>query len=93
MTTIGIRELRQHASRYIDLVKAGESVEVTERGKPVARLVPVKDGRSRLQQLIDEGLATPAAGDTPLWDIEPLPPVTEGPTLSEILLRMREDER
>lgn len=93
MTSIGIRELRQHASRYIDLVKAGESVEVTERGKPVARLIPIKDERSRLQQLIDEGLATPAAGDTPLWEIEPLPAVMGSPALSEVLLQLPTDER
>ncbi|HVQ99826.1 MAG TPA: type II toxin-antitoxin system prevent-host-death family antitoxin, partial [Mycobacterium sp.] len=40
MERIGVRELRQHASRYLDRVKAGESIEVTERGTPVAVLVP-----------------------------------------------------
>ncbi|HEY7858039.1 MAG TPA: type II toxin-antitoxin system prevent-host-death family antitoxin, partial [Candidatus Nanopelagicales bacterium] len=85
--------LRQHASRYIDLVKAGETVEVTERGRPVARLVPVKDERSVLQRLIDEGHATPPTNPRPWNEIEPLPALTEGPTLSEILMRMREDER
>jgi prevent-host-death family protein len=35
-----VRELRQHASRYLDLVKAGETVEVTERGELVAVLAP-----------------------------------------------------
>ena len=93
MTSIGIRELRQHASRYIDLVKAGESIEVTERGTPVARLVPVTDDRSVLQRLIDEGQATRPAGVVPLSEIEPLPPVTDGPTPSEILMAMREGER
>lgn len=39
-TRAGIRELRQYLSRYIDLVKAGETIEVTERGRPVAVLVP-----------------------------------------------------
>lgn len=93
MTTIGIRELRQNASRYIDLVKAGECVEVTERGKPVARLVPITDERSVLQRLIDEGHATPPANARSWDEIEPLPPVTDGPTLSEILMRMRDEER
>jgi prevent-host-death family protein len=36
---IGVRELRQHASRYLRLVKAGETIEVTERGELVALLV------------------------------------------------------
>ncbi|MDT7703988.1 MAG: hypothetical protein QOJ30_6313, partial [Pseudonocardiales bacterium] len=33
---IGVRELRQNASRYLALVKGGETVEVTERGELVA---------------------------------------------------------
>jgi len=41
MERIGIRELRQHASRYLARVAGGETVEVTDRGRPVALLVPV----------------------------------------------------
>ncbi|MBK5222111.1 MAG: type II toxin-antitoxin system Phd/YefM family antitoxin [Acidimicrobiia bacterium] len=41
MERIGIRELRQNASRYLARVRAGETIEVTDRGRPVARLVPV----------------------------------------------------
>jgi prevent-host-death family protein len=37
---VGVRELRQNLSRYLDRVKAGEDLVVTERGRPVARLVP-----------------------------------------------------
>ena len=40
MTRIGVRELRQHASRYLALVAAGETVEVTDRGRLVAWLTP-----------------------------------------------------
>ena len=42
MQRIGVRELRQHASRYLALVARGERVEVTDRGRPVAMLVPVQ---------------------------------------------------
>jgi len=41
MERIGVRELRQHASRYLARVAGGESLEVTDRGRPVARLVPI----------------------------------------------------
>lgn len=54
MTRIGVRELRQHASRYLDEVKAGARIEVTERGKLVALLVgpsPARTARDRLVQL------------------------------------------
>jgi prevent-host-death family protein len=42
MDRIGVRELRQHASRYLDRVSKGETIEVTDRGRPVARLVPIE---------------------------------------------------
>jgi len=38
--TVGIRELRQNLSKYIDRVKDGEAMVVTERGREVARLIP-----------------------------------------------------
>lgn len=38
--TVGVRELRQNLSRYLDRVKDGETLTVTERGHEVARLVP-----------------------------------------------------
>jgi prevent-host-death family protein len=41
MQRIGVRELRQHASRYLALVAGGQSIEVTDRGRPIAMLVPV----------------------------------------------------
>ena len=40
MASVGVRELRQHLSRYLDRVKAGEALVVTEHGREVARLVP-----------------------------------------------------
>ena len=57
---IGIRELRQHASRYLARVKAGETVEVTERGALVALLVPPRPGESARSQLIADGKLEPA---------------------------------
>lgn len=37
---VGVRELRQNLSKYLDRVKAGEDMVVTEHGREVARLVP-----------------------------------------------------
>ena len=54
----GVRELRDHLSRYLDLVRDGGEVTVTDHGRAVARLVPL--GRPRpLDRLIAEGLVTP----------------------------------
>lgn len=52
---IGIRELRARLSRYIELVRRGEQVVVTERGKPVARLVATSDDGA-LDRLVARGL-------------------------------------
>jgi len=38
--TVGVRELRQNLSKYLERVKDGETLTVTERGHEVARLVP-----------------------------------------------------
>lgn len=42
--TVGVRELRQNLSRYLERVKAGETLTVTERGHEVARLSPLRSG-------------------------------------------------
>jgi prevent-host-death family protein len=62
MTRIGVRELRQHASRYLDKVKAGEIVEVTERGKLVALLVSPTPAVASRDRLIASGRLIPARG-------------------------------
>jgi prevent-host-death family protein len=61
MERIGVRELRQHATRYLSRVKAGETVEVTERGRLVALLVPPSPGTSARERLIASGQLVPAA--------------------------------
>ena len=55
----GVRELRDHLSRYLSAVRDGEEVTVTDHGRAVARLVPIDQPRP-LDRLVDEGLVTPA---------------------------------
>ncbi len=59
--TVGIRELRQQTSRVLKRVVAGEIVEITEHGHPIARIVPLRPGV--LDQLTAEGRATEADSD------------------------------
>lgn len=61
MTRIGVRELRQHASRHLARVKAGETVEVTERGRLVALLVPPGPATTVRMRLIAAGAMVPAS--------------------------------
>ena len=89
MTRIGIRELRQHASQYLEQVKAGEVVEVTERGKLVALLVPPTPAVISRDRLIASGHLIPARGELRL----PLRrDLSSGrPTASEELTKVRQD--
>lgn len=61
MERIGVRELRQHASRYLALVKAGHTVEVTDRGRLVAVLAPPSGATQARDRLIAAGRLSPAA--------------------------------
>lgn len=89
MGVVGIRELKQNASAVVARAAAGETITVTDRGKPVAQLTPLPT--SRLDQLIAAGLAIPAKGDLrDLPEPEPIPGVTEE-TVMEALMEQRAD--
>jgi prevent-host-death family protein len=69
MKVIGVRELRQNASRYLEEVAAGETIEITDRGRPVARLVPITG--DPWQDLISAGEVVSAARPLSVDDIKP----------------------
>ena len=87
---IGIRELRQHASVYVDLAERGYTVDITNRGRLVAQLVPVREPGSPLERLIAAGIIESAEEPGGVGDIEPYPSPASGRlTASE----PQEDER
>jgi prevent-host-death family protein len=89
---IGVRELRQHASRYLHRVAAGESFTVTDRGTPVAHLVP-PGARITLADRISSGeLLVPQHPTGALSGRLPAP-LDLGFNASEELARLREEER
>ena len=88
---IGIRELRQNASRYVAMAKAGLRVPVTDRGELVAYLVPAGEGGTTFERMKAAGQVRPAIGN--LLDLMPPPPTPPGQkTLTETLLEMRDEE-
>lgn len=90
--SIGIRELRQHASRYVAIAKAGKRVPVTDRGKLVAYLVPAEEPTSMFERMVAAGQVRLATGN--LMDLLPPPPSEPGEkSLSETLREMRDQER
>ena len=60
---VGVRELRQNLSVYLERIALGETLEVTDRGQPVAILAPLPKPASVLERLRAEGRLTPAVGD------------------------------
>jgi prevent-host-death family protein len=60
---VGVRELRQNLSVYLARIAHGETLEVTDRGQPVAILAPLPRPTSVLERMTREGRLTPAKGD------------------------------
>ena len=89
-STVGVRELRQNLSVYLDRVKKGEALTVTEHGAAVAILRPLPRTSNVLDRLVAEGLARPATRS-----IRDIPrPLLKGKLdrpLSEILDELREE--
>ena len=91
MTTVGVRELRQRASELLRLVARGESVEITDRGRPVAVLAPLppQGGLAELRATGQVQTATAGIDDLP----DPLPIPEGARTASDVLAELRRDER
>ena len=86
--TVGVRELKARLSEYLRQVKQGRTIIITERGKPVGRLVPTGQSlEQRLQVMIDAGLAE--------WNGKPLPPARPvaklkgGKTIADLIIEDR----
>ena len=85
---VGIRALRQNLSVYLRRLDRGERFEITDRGRPVALLVPLAGGQSPLARLVTQGRARMPARD--LLDL-PAPTGEPSTAASDALLADRED--
>ncbi len=83
MADIGIRELKEHLSEYLDRAERGEVLRVTHRGRPKAVLGPVP-GRARIEEGIRAGWVTPGTG-------APLGPVRRSKASGRVLDVLAED--
>ena len=62
MISVGIKELKAKLSSYVDRVRHGEEVVITEHGKEVALVIPISRERKALKSLIDSGKAKWSGG-------------------------------
>ncbi len=90
MIRIGVRELRQHASRYLQRVKLGETIEVAERGHLVALLVPATPAAAARDRLIADGQLLAARAP---FDLPRRRTLTDGGQLASAVLQELRDER
>lgn len=93
MERIGVRELRQHASRYLAMVKAGETVEVTERGELIAVLAPPHAPQGARARLVAIGSLIPATNPSGRLRAARPVPVADGEPTNQELLDAERDER
>lgn len=90
MERVGVRELRQNLSVYLRRVRRGESLEVTERGEPVAVLHPIVPADDPLVALVARGI-TVRRGRGNLADLGAPVQLDRDRSVSNALQDLRED--
>ncbi len=85
---VGVRELRQNLSLYLERVEAGTVFRVTDRGRAVALLVPLRAGATIVDRLVASGRASRTNGDLLALG---RPTLSAGKSLTEALRQVRED--
>jgi len=88
MAKVGIRKLKNNLRYYISLVRNGEQIVVTNRGRDVALIVPLEESNNygRLMEMVKEGLAIWEGGKP----IAPEPMPASGKPASEIVIEDRQ---
>ena len=97
MKRASITEVKNGLSALLDQVKAGETIIITDRGIPVARIVSdvgADDDDGRVARLLRDGVATTRGGPSPLERIlRPFPPGSKPAGVLEALLEERREGR
>jgi prevent-host-death family protein len=86
---VGVRELRQNLSVYLREIERGKSFEITDRGQPVAMLIPLPRAATPLEKLIASGRASRPTGDL----LELGPPKGKASTAASAALAVQREER
>ncbi|MHB0876169.1 MAG: type II toxin-antitoxin system Phd/YefM family antitoxin [Anaerolineae bacterium] len=91
--TVGARELKARLGRYLQIVREGGTVIITDRGKPIGRLVPLSQAESieeRTRALVKAGLIHWGGGK--LEDREPPAQLIGDKTVADMLIEDREPD-
>lgn len=91
LTTVGIRELKTHLSKYVRQVKSGDTIVITDHGKPVGRIVPVEQTlEEKILALRDSGFLEWSGEKLSLDPIPPAVKLRDDVLASDLLLEDRE---
>lgn len=86
---VNIRELKNRLSHYLRLTKAGQTVEITERGKPIGRIIPIRPSlEERLEAMAKLGLLARGKGE--LLARPPVARAKGSKAVAELLIEARE---
>ena len=91
---LGLREANQHFSKAIKAVRAGKEVILTERGRPIAVITPIRDEQAvdaTLTRMADEGLIALPSRRGPMPSPRWKPVRLKGTPLSQTIIEDRED--
>lgn len=91
METIPLGELNHHPSRVTARVRAGETVVITEYGKPVIRMSPANEPTSAFDRLVAAGRVRRAVSPGAVPEL--IDDLAELPSLAELLIAERDEER
>ncbi|MDR9434264.1 type II toxin-antitoxin system prevent-host-death family antitoxin [Pontimonas sp.] len=86
---VGIRQLKQNASEVMASVKKGARIIVTDRGRPVGRIIPM--GQSPLDDLVEAGLMSEPTRSFAEVVTALTPATPAGVTAQEVLDEIREE--
>ncbi len=93
MTMVGIADLKARLSEYLDLVKSGGELVVTERGRPVATVNRISGIENELEELVRSGVVRPPAKPLSEDFLTRPRPRDRGGTVVEALLEERREGR
>ena len=96
MQSAAVSEIKASLSEYLGKVKAGEEIMITERGRPIARIIPLRRDQQvagQLEHLEKRGLVKIGSGGLPndLWSMDR--PLDTGAAGLAVLLEEREGGR
>lgn len=97
LTEVGIREFRSHMSTYMERVKEGETIVLTDRGKPVGRVVPEPEAAAHEPETVEDKIWKMVHEGKASWNGQrfmPRKPTVKAPpgfSLSDLIIQERQE--